>query len=388
MRHQDERYVSASEASSLLGIKKASLYSYVSRGLVRVAASQDDPRARLYHVDDLKTLIDRKLQRRPAGAVERALDFGMPVLETRITRISGGHLSYRGVDAIELARSASFEEVAGLLWQVPSPPPAMKFQVEHVKGWKDSARRDEGSACERALMLVPLLLGSDRSHVRVAPKIIEMARLVGAIASAASGMQGVDDLPLDQALARHWRRREAQDAIRAALILCADHELNASTFAVRVTASTGASLTASLIAGLAALSGPRHGGMTVRVARFINELKPRALRQQLLQRLEQGDELPGFHHPLYPLGDPRGKMLLELSPANKELAAICHSVLDLAGTRPTLDVGLVAVERGYRLPQGAALTLFTIGRSVGWIAHALEQRQSGQLIRPRARYVA
>jgi citrate synthase len=387
MKSQAARYVSAAEAASLLGIKKASLYSYVSRGLVRVEAKDQDPRARLYHAADLKALIDRKQQRRPAGAVERALDFGMPVLETRITHISANQLSYRGINALELAAHASFEEVAQLLWQGAAPASSMNFDGAEVSGWHAAARSLKANATERGLKLLPLLIGTDRTHIRNRPSDADLTRLVGAIACAASGMDRIHDQPLHQALARYWRRRNAEQAIRAALILCADHELNASTFAVRVVASTGASLTASLIAGLAALSGPRHGGMTLRVARFLKEVEPRGLRQQLQERLERGDELPGFHHPLYPQGDPRGRMLLELAPKDKEVEMVCRAVMDVAGSYASLDVGLVALERGFRLPAGAALALFTIGRSAGWTAHALEQRLSSQLIRPRAKYV-
>jgi citrate synthase len=80
-------------------------------------------------------------------------------------------------------------------------------------------------------------------------------------------------------------------------------------------------------------------------------------------------------------------MLLELAPKDKEVEMVCRAVMDVAGSYASLDVGLVALERGFRLPAGAALALFTIGRSAGWIAHALEQRLSSQLIRPRAKYV-
>ena len=387
MKYQAAQYVGADEAAAALGIKKASLYSYVSRGLVRVTGHHRDPRARLYNAQDLSALIERKKQRRPADAVVAALDFGMPVLDTRITQIGANQLSYRGLDATDLALSSSFEQVAGLLWRSSLPPSAMNFESNKIAGWSSAASMLKGTATDRGLVLLPLLIAGDRTHLRARPPEVDLTQLAGAIACAASGMQQIHNQPMHLALARRWRRPEASEAIKAALILCADHELNASTFAVRVVASTGASMPASLTAGLAALSGPRHGAMTLRVARWFKELAPRGLRPRLLKRLADGDEIPGFHHPLYPDGDPRARLLLKLAPADKLVDLVCRAVMDLAGTHPSLDVGLVALERGYRLPAGAALALFTIGRSAGWIAHALEQRQSAQLIRPRARYV-
>ncbi len=171
-------------------------------------------------------------------------------------------------------------------------------------------------------------------------------------------------------------------------MLLADHELNASAFAVRVVASTGAALAAGLQAGLAALSGPRHGGMTARVAALFDEAARTGHgAAAIAARLRRGDPLPGFHHPLYPEGDPRAAALLPCIRLPPALAATIAAATAQSGEHPTIDVALVALERSYRLPAGAALTLFAIGRSAGWIAHAMEQQASGQLIRPRARFI-
>ena len=171
-------------------------------------------------------------------------------------------------------------------------------------------------------------------------------------------------------------------------MLTADHELNASTFAARVAASTGAPLAASALAGLAALSGPLHGGMTVQVNGFIAEVRrasdPRAAA---MQRLAQGLDVPGFGHPLYPNGDPRAKALQTALHYSEEMYAIAQAGEAVTGSPPNLDFALVALCRTLGLPNEAAFTLFTVGRTVGWLAHALEQRSSGGLIRPRARYV-
>jgi citrate synthase len=171
-------------------------------------------------------------------------------------------------------------------------------------------------------------------------------------------------------------------------VLCADHELNASSFTARCVASTGASLRAAVIGGLAALSGGRHGGMTSRIETFWHGLDHGDLAAQLRRRLAADEALPGFGHPLYPEGDPRATVLLaHILPRFPRARALVDAVNALTGRAPNIDFALVTVRRFLNLPEGAAFGLFALGRSVGWIAHTLEQRETGQLIRPRAVYI-
>jgi citrate synthase len=189
-------------------------------------------------------------------------------------------------------------------------------------------------------------------------------------------------------MAHAWRANAAAaDLIRRALVLCADHELNASAFAVRVVASTGAALPACLLAGVAALSGPLHGGMTEQVGALLAEPGMQAdPRATLAARLDRGERLPGFGHRLYPDGDPRAAALLTALDPGPWWHGMFAAAEELTGQRPNIDTALVALERTLRLPDGAALAIFAAGRTAGWIAHALEQRQDGRLIRPRASY--
>jgi citrate synthase len=176
--------------------------------------------------------------------------------------------------------------------------------------------------------------------------------------------------------------------VRTALVLLADHELNASTFTVRVVASTGASLASALSAGLGALSGPLHGGQTSLVEAMFEEAERADSAQALVERrLWRGDSLPGFGHPLYPDGDPRAAALLAVLPPDPLRTGLL-AALERLGKRPNVDFATVSLRRALGLPAGAALTLFAVGRTAGWIAHALEQRADGKLIRPRARYEA
>jgi citrate synthase len=197
-------------------------------------------------------------------------------------------------------------------------------------------------------------------------------------------------------LQAYWApgRSEFTRLINAALILCADHELNVSTFTVRCIASAGAPMHSAIAGGLAALRGFRHGGATLKAEALVNEVgAPNAAYESLLNRLQRGERLAGFGHRLYPSGDPRGATLLallrEATPDSEsvELAsAITDAAFELQGEHPNLDFGLVMLCHALGLPKGSALALMALGRTVGWIAHAGEEYDRRQLIRPRARY--
>jgi citrate synthase len=357
---------SADEASSRLGISRASLYAYVSRGLIRSFSSPHDPRQRLYAVEDVETLVERKARfRRPSVAAATALDWGLPVLETRITQIKDGGLFYREQDALALARTASLEDTARLLIggldeqafrqpsRIPAPLPVPAFGPH-------------------AFTAQAIRLLSEPAPKE--PRAAEIAAIMRLVASAASAADPGTE-PIHRHLARAWNApAQVGDAIRRALVLCADHELSSSAFAARVTASTGATLRNAIVAGLAAFSGPYHGGMTERVRTFLES--PKTLAR------------PGFKHRLYPDGDPRARVLLENVPLLASDATILRTVETAFGEKPSIDAALVMMERAYGLPTGAAFTLFAIGRTAGWLAHAIEQRSQATLIRPRARYVA
>src|SRR5262249_13969243 len=130
----------------------------------------------------------------------------------------------------------------------------------------------------------------------------EAAEVLASFADAVVGAGGEGSL--HERLARTWRRKEASDLIRRALVLLADHELNASTFAARVTVSTGASLAAGVLAGLATLTGPLHGGAAAAVWELMEVAQSRGAGQAVREHLAMGRPLAGFGHPLYPGGDP------------------------------------------------------------------------------------
>jgi citrate synthase len=391
--HVMPHYYSAGEAAELLGVTRQTLYAYVSRGLLR-AHPGDTPRERLYLASDVTHLVERRSRSRsPKEEARKTLDWGLPVIESSIALIADGQLYYRGKNVLRLLETQSVEDVAGLLWQVPSDAafasPAVPLPPRF---WQQAATL---ARAPLDTSLLPLFAWATRAlrtdawqgdSLRAASSYGALVRTLTACLLRSATRAA----PLHEQCADAWKlnRREAE-LVRIALILCADHELNASSFTVRCIAATRASLHAALAGGLGALSGSLHGGATARIEAWWSELgNARRPEAALEARLARGDELPGFGHPLYPEGDVRAAALLQrIGHRPTPVQTIVQAVERLTGRRPSLDFALVAVRRHLELPEGAAFGLFALGRSIGWIAHALEQREHGQLIRPRAAYV-
>jgi citrate synthase len=211
---------------------------------------------------------------------------------------------------------------------------------------------------------------------------------VQAVIAAVADIRRPIEGSLHEAIATAWRKPKATEAIRRALVLLADHELNASTFTVRVVASTGARLTHCVMAGLSALSGPLHGGASDRARAFIDRIAdPDDAPIAVAESLQRGEMLPGFGHFVYRDGDPRAAELMSVVEPDAVMAATLEAARSMAGVEPNIDFALLAMERRHGLPVGSAIALFAMGRVVGWLAHAFEQRMSRRVIRPRAEFV-
>ena len=397
-------YLTAEEAAAQLGVKLPTLYAYVSRGLVRSEASGNDTRERRYSAEDVQRLKERQEQRRdPAGAVAGALDWGAPLLESELTLISDGKLYYRGYDVVSLAFQHTVEQVAALLWEGD-----LHARIDALN---KPATKSAGAQMERLISQVrsyPLLeafqiallmtAAEDPTAYDLRPQTVRQTggRILRLLAVVAAGK--VEEGSLAQTLTQSWapdRGSKVAPLLNAALILLADHEFNVSSFTARCVASAGATPYEVVTAGLAALQGAKHGGAVNRVEALLDEIgKPANARRALSQRLKRGDDIPGFGHRLYPQGDPRARLLLEQmagtvsrSPALSLARAVIQEAKDLIGEEPNSDFALAVLVRLLNLPEGYGLGIFALARTIGWLAHAMEQYQSDRLIRPRARYV-
>jgi citrate synthase len=399
-------YVDSAEASALLGVKRATLYAYVSRGLVRSLQPADGGPHRYAREDLLRLRARHDARAGHAPVAAAALRWGEPVLESSLTDLGGGGPRYRGYEVTELAaRGVPFESVAELLWR--------DAPLDATLAWPEPLPLDgiarlvpRGTPPLFALAaIVPILALRDADRFQLQPEAeLDRARaLVRSLAAAlALGREpkrlaaalAAPTIAEAAALALGARGGRAVRALEQVLVLSADHELNASSFTARVAASAGADLYACVGAAFGTMTGPRHGGAADRVEALVAEARdPRRASSVIISRLRRGEALPGFGHPLYPAGDPRARRLIALARtlpgtrASRTLLACVAAVARGGGEPPTLDAGLVAVASALGLPAGSASGLFALGRTAGWIAHALEQRAQGFLLRPRARYV-
>jgi citrate synthase len=380
--------LTAREAADRLGIKLDTLYAYVSRGRLR-SVLVPGTRERRYRGEDVEALLNTRSGARPPHT--RDPEALMPVIGSSICLIENGHLYYRGKDAVRLSDTASLEEVASLLWleEGGSEVADASWPIRPASAVPASG------LIERCQVRLTLLGDEDLPAFDLTrPRVIRTGRRILHELTACVAPALPSPEPIHRRLAAAWRLDgPGEDFVRRCLVLIADHELNPSTFVARCVASTGATLYAAVAAALSALSGSRHGGETARAAGLLRELvqgsDPMAA---MTARLGRGERLPGFGQPLYPEGDPRAAAILAaLVPAAPDAHALAETAADtgfrLTGRRPNVDFALAAAEIGLGLPRSAALGLFVIGRTVGWIAHAIEQYQSDMLIRPRARYL-
>jgi len=372
-------WLTAAETQARLNIRPQTLYAYVSRGRLEAKQDAGDPRRSLYRAADVARLEARKARGRKAAAVaEDAIAWGEPVLASSITTVIEGRLYYRGRDAVALAETETLEAVARLLRGGDGV--RLKERREEPPALPDARARLFAALAARAAADAPMR--GRGAHVLAA----EGASLLDAAADAVAGSVG--EGPIHARLAEAWGVDESgADLIRRLLVLLADHELNVSTFAARVAASTGGSLAAADLAGLAALSGPLHGGMAPRVEAFIAEAERVGAEAAVAARIAQGLLIPGFGHQLYPAGDPRAAALLAAFTPPPAYEAVREAAEAMTGVQANVDMALTALAAALGLPKGAPFLIFAIGRMAGWQAHALEQAQTGQIIRPRARYI-
>jgi len=389
-------YLSAREASAELGVSPATLYAYVSRGFIRSEPVPGE-RAKRYRAEDVRMLRGRRapidLRESPAR-LRGQLSWGKPVLTSEISLIADEKLYYRGVDALELARHATLETTAGLLWQKADDDP---FDKSNLPAITDSLRdliaaNRASHPLSRCMAVLALAEDADaaafnRTDGGLASTAARITRLMTAIVGGAE----VSARPIHEQLALAWRLGEpGKELLRMALVLLADHELNASTFTLRCAVSAGANLYEGFVAALAALKGPLHGGSTTRAALQLDKLVQGDTLARVREQAEADERLAGFGHPIYRGWDPRALELLgaiEQKLGEVFLARELPEYIEKAvGVCPNIDYALAVLGHALGLPRLAGIGIFAVGRSIGWAAHAREQMRDRVLIRPRAQY--
>ncbi|TIO51998.1 MAG: citrate synthase [Mesorhizobium sp.] len=371
-------WLTREEALARLNVRPQTLYAYVSRGRIGMRPDGADPRRSQYRADDIAALATRRARgRSPQAIAESAIAWGEPAITTAISTVLHGRLVYRGKDAATLAATATLEETADLLW-------ASRGKVSFAS-LTPSAVRQSGTPTAFARLSVLAAEGWPSLGRRPAMLQQDGAAATSVLATSLGAMPGSE--PVHERLAHGWSVDAAgADLIRRALVLLADHELNASTFAARVAASTGAPIAACLLAGLATLTGPRHGGAGAAALNLVEDAERLGADEAVARWLAHDRPLPGFGHQLYPEGDPRAEALLPDLDIDDGLLHLRDAVLAATGMHPNVDFALAALTRSLNLPADAPFRLFALGRSVGWTAHAIEQVTSNRPIRPRARY--
>lgn len=392
--------LAAQEAARRLGVKVETVYAYVSRGALQRLRGPDGRTSR-FDASEVEALARRGRPRRTTRPA--ALDI---TIETGLTSIIGGTVRYRGHDALALARSATFEQVAELLWTgtLPAthrPWAPVELRVPAVGGTRDRFR-----------LAVALAAAGDDLRGDLRPTAVARAgeevvgALVGALDVRGDGRVPRLTLPGGTPLrgtvaGRLWTRLAdgrprpgMLAALNAALVLLADHELAVSTLAARVAASARADPWSVVLAGMGPLAGPLHGGAGRLARAVLDDAAVEGPGPALGRALERHGTYPGFGHPLYPDGDPRARVLLDLLRAaagGSRALAVADAVVATAQRRapvaPNVDLALAVLGTVAGLPVDTSEVVFTVARSAGWLAHALEEQAEAPLrFRARAAY--
>lgn len=373
-------WISLNETCRVLGVRPQTVYAYVSRSKLEVMPDPKDTRRSLYRAEDVAALAKRKQDGRKSETVATNALFGAePSIPTALTTFFRGRPYYRGHDVVTLGQTATLEDVAALLWSSKRP---VDFSGAPSIGAATSGR-------VAAFTVLARLAATGHSTRGRLMHVLhdESQSLVGQLGNS-FGAAPIKRRPLHVRFAQGWvKKADVAELIRTATVLLADHELTSSAFAARIAASTGASLPACLMAGLSTLSGPLHGDASGRAHALFEEVQRSGEDKVIDQHLSAALPLAGFGHQIYPDGDPRAASLLALFDPPEVIARFINKVTSLTGLMPNIDAALAALVARYRLPSDAAFGLFATARSVGLLAHSMEQLSVMQVIRPRGRYV-
>jgi citrate synthase len=398
--------LTAKQVATRLGVKLETVYAYVSRGALERTLA-DDGRTSRFDAAEVERLARHgrpRSDRARAGTVDVSM-------ATSITEIHDDRLLFRGHDAVGLARRATFEAVAELLWTGALPgstdwsgPP----QGASVAADATASLPQGTSPIERLAVIVAALacVHPQRTDLRPVAVVAHARAMLSTFVHLLPRVEGAPRASAGRSVAqRLWPRVSALPAtpervaaLEAALVLLSDHELATSTLAARVAASTRADPFAVVLAALGAVSGPLHG----KAARGVHQLLLQAVASSPELAVACGIDaagLPrgvvhGFGHPVYRGVDPRAAFLLEaIAPlvsrdTRRLFDAVTAAASASGAAQPNVDFALGALAFALEMPVGATEAIFVIARTAGWIAHALEEYGEAPLrFRARAVYI-
>jgi citrate synthase len=401
-------WIGAAEAADRLGIKPASLYAYVSRGVL-TRRRDADGRVSMFDADEIAELARKGRPRRQPSGSEL-------VIESSVTEITGSSLRYRGLDATELALRCSFEDVATLLWTGSLPDDGDRDTPRSRNDWQATTEAlSAGGAAQAALppgtlplerlqVIVPALAATDQFRLHLDPPAVMaagralIAGMAGALPApypaAAAGNHGPIAGRLAARLCTGPVPPGLTRVLSTAMVLVADHELAASTLAARVAASMRADPYAVVATALGAMGGAIHGGAALGAELMLSSAAaPADVPRVVGDVLRRGERLPGFGHFVYKGGDPRANLLLTVteeyaagSPRLAVASAVIAEVRRRAVPEPNIEFALAVLADVAGMIRGAGEAIFATARAAGWMAHAIEEYQRNIPIRPRCVY--
>ncbi|WP_307165805.1 citrate synthase [Streptomyces rishiriensis] len=397
-----ERRLSTKEAAELLGVKPETVYAYVSRGQL---SSRRTPAGRgsTFDAGEVEALA-RRNRRDSSGSPGYGAELSV---RTRVTLIDQDHYYFRGVDAVELASRHSYEEIAEWLWTGRLRPgvtfTAPDESVEAARLVVEALPEHTGPTDRLRVAAVAAAAADPLRFDLTEDAVLGTARiLIPTLVAALPPKQPLhgDEGPLARRLWGRLSGRLAEEAqlrvLDTALGLLADHDLAASTLAVRVAASARAHAYAAVSAGLGVIEGPLHGaagGLAHRL--LLDVLDIGSAAPVIAEELRAGRRIPGLGHRLYSGEDPRARALFalleEIPAAGPALAAARDIVATTARHTPlhaNVDLALAVLTASSGMESSASETIFAVARTAGWIAHALEEYGERPLrMRPSGHYV-
>jgi citrate synthase len=409
--------LTAAQAAARLGIKPETLYAYVSRGLL---GRHKGPEGSRFDALEVESFADARRSSRRAAAPTAGHSPGSPLMtiEHDITLLEDDRLYLRGRDVAELAEEADFETVCWWLWTRDWRPErwfAASGAGAAAAAGVRAALPNAMTLREQMQVQVTVLGSSDPLRHDLSPSSVARmgAEIIGGVVAAlplaARPLAG--SLPLAgsepgadaRIAARLWPRLSARvpdpdvlDLVDTALVLLIDHDLAASTLAVRAAASARAHPYAVVACGLGALDSALHGNAgRAAYAMIGRRLAGDPADRAVAAAVVEHGRVPGFGHRVYRQADPRWELLVDrlrrIAPAAPALVAveeIVAAVRERIAVFPNVDLALAVLAHGLHLDPGATELIFALARCGGWIAHALAEYAEPPLrLRPEGRYV-